>query len=311
MEYLRSLKWRLTHDGVVNTGKAVLNFLRWSYYKKFTSKQYLRTKVEGHNMYLDLRKPGISAALAIDRYREKSHTNIIKQVVEPGMTAVDLGANIGYNTLLLAREVGSDGTVEAIEPHPDTFELLQKNIKENNYTNRVNTYELAIADVNGEVDLILDEKPNLHRVGDKPTEENSEVITVESITLDALLANSESIDFVRMDIEGYEESVLSRQCMGEILNYFSPIILFEAHPWAYSDQMKQNIRHLLDIGYKPKTLVSTLPKNPPYFERGYQPDKLVHGGNHTRAVYNDIHKNDLLDLLFTEPQATRYVLLEC
>ena len=54
-------------------------------------------------------------------------------LVQPGMTVVDIGANLGHHTLILADLVGKTGSVHAFEPHPETFEQLVANTRLNGY----------------------------------------------------------------------------------------------------------------------------------------------------------------------------------
>ena len=61
------------------------------------------------------------------------------------MNVINIGANIGYFTLLAAREVGPDGKVFAFEPFPQTVELLKKNIDSNGYKN-VQVISMAVSD---------------------------------------------------------------------------------------------------------------------------------------------------------------------
>jgi len=313
MGYLRSLRWRVAHDGLGETARAIRNFVRWNFHKKFRSHRYYRTSVYGHTMYVDTHDSGISEGLAINQYRERGHTQILRRYVKPGMTIVDLGANIGYNTLLFAAETGPEGTVYAIEPHPDNFSLLTKNVQVNNYEDRVITHQYAIADSEGEVDLVLDSKSNLHRVIDDTVKPELESISVHATTIDSLLAQwVDDIDFIRMDIEGYEESVLSKQCMGTVLDLSAPDLLFEVHSGAYSDQMKEVVDDLLERGYIPKAMISNGgPMRKEYTELGYKPTEIVHTGGHTRGLYTDVHSKDLEELLLSQPNPTRCILLSC
>jgi len=312
MGYVESLRWRLAHDGTGDTVRAVRNFVRWNLHKNFKPQQHYRSSVFNHTMYVDPRDSGISEGLAINQYRERGHTKILRQHVEPGMTVVDLGANIGYNTLLFAAEVGPTGTVHAIEPHPDNFSLLTKNIDANDYQDRVKTYECAIADSEGEVELLLDSKSNLHRVSESPTNHESKSMTVRSTTVDSLLAEwVDQIDFVRMDIEGYEETVLSKECMGTVLDSSAPDLLFEVHSGSYSEQMEQVVDDLLERGYYPVLMVSNGKKPKKYFELGYEPAEIIHTGGHTRGMYSDVRREDLPELLLSQPNPTRCAYLSC
>jgi tRNA G37 N-methylase Trm5 len=88
--------------------------------------------VDGHFFYLD---PHDSLGLSVMGSFEPAETELMRQRVRPGATVLDIGANIGYFTLLMARCVGPSGHVYAFEPEPKNFELLQHNVRRNNYAN--------------------------------------------------------------------------------------------------------------------------------------------------------------------------------
>src|SRR5512138_2867115 len=89
-------------------------------------------QVHGQTMYLD---PGDSMGLAIQGTYEPEETEAVLRSVKSGMVVVDIGANIGYYTLLFARLVGPQGRVIAFEPDPATFALLKKNVDSNQHRN--------------------------------------------------------------------------------------------------------------------------------------------------------------------------------
>src|SRR5262245_18954658 len=77
----------------------------------------------------------------------------VEQLLQPGMTVVDLGAHIGYFTLMSARLVGPNGRVYAFEPSPSSFLMLRKNISANGYDDRVSAVAEAVADAPGRARL--------------------------------------------------------------------------------------------------------------------------------------------------------------
>jgi FkbM family methyltransferase len=78
--------------------------------------------------------------------------NLIKQVIRPGNFCLDIGANIGAHTLLMARVAGSTGRVIALEPHPRIYHRLLQNTCLNRLTN-VKVVNAALADKDGTIDL--------------------------------------------------------------------------------------------------------------------------------------------------------------
>ena len=107
--------------------------------------------VHGFPFLLD---PLDSLELSIFRSYEPFETSLLTAEVRPGMTIVDIGANIGYYTLLFSKLTGESGCVYAFEPEPKNFALLQQNLSRNNRTNVV-AFNLAASDLTGESFLYL------------------------------------------------------------------------------------------------------------------------------------------------------------
>jgi len=104
--------------------------------------KYLRPEIKipefihvmGHKMYLAQNRY-VSKQLVRHGIHEKNETNLVKSKIKEGEIVVDIGANIGYYTLIFAKLVGTSGKVFAFEPEPHNFHLLQKNLKANSYQN--------------------------------------------------------------------------------------------------------------------------------------------------------------------------------
>ena len=82
--------------------------------------------VQGHKMFLDSED---SLNLSINGIYEENETALIKKEIEQGNIVLDIGANIGYYTLIVAKLVGKNGKVFAFEPDPTNFALLKKILK--------------------------------------------------------------------------------------------------------------------------------------------------------------------------------------
>jgi len=162
----------------------------------------------GGKMYLDAAyQHGASWILFLDGVYEKHETELFSGVVKEGMTVVDLGANIGYYTLLAAKLVGEKGKVFAFEPEPHNFALLVKNIKANGYDNVV-PVQKAVSNRSGTTRLFLhQEDAGRHKIYDSHDSRDS--IEVDVITLDSLGEDNQyPIDLIKMDIEGAEMAAL-------------------------------------------------------------------------------------------------------
>src|SRR5260370_4391252 len=93
-------------------------------------------EVQGSMMYVDVFDPDPSMrrtfrAYALNRVHEESTTSLFRSIVKEGDVVVDVGANVGYFTLLAAKLTGSNGKVYAFEPEPRNYRYLLSNIQLN------------------------------------------------------------------------------------------------------------------------------------------------------------------------------------
>ena len=97
---------------------------------KIEFKRDICLNVHGLDMYSNTPDRLIASFLWKFSILENYETGLLKQIVKPGMRVVDIGANIGYYTLLMARLTGPKGDIIAFEPDPDNYRLLTKNIND-------------------------------------------------------------------------------------------------------------------------------------------------------------------------------------
>ena len=138
-----------------------------------------------------------------------SHT--IEAILKPGDTFVDLGANVGYDTLLASKLVGAGGRVVAIEASSDIFAQFQANLALNRVAN-VRAVHVAVSDAAGELALYGGDAGNQGRTSSLPREGLTPIETVPMLPLDAVLTAEEraAVRLIKMDIEGGELPVLQR-----------------------------------------------------------------------------------------------------
>lgn len=282
------------------------------YLSGLVGRRYVRRRVHGHWMYLSARDRGVGRALAIFGTREALETEIFRREVTRNMTVVDLGANIGFYTLLAASIVGPRGRVYAIEPFPDSFGLLCRNIEANGYESVVETFSGAISDRVGTAPLYLGGAANLHTLVRQPSmdERASSSIEVSTTTLDAFLVGKRPIDFLRMDIEGGECQVFDG--MTETLERsHRPKIFFEVHPEGPIDpdpRYTERLERLLAAGYRCRYAVSSF--HPTSMSRygslGYRPTTVARNG---QAIFEDIGAGHVLAVAARRPKITRALLL--
>lgn len=160
-------------------------------------------RIDGHRIFLD---PKDSLRLSIFPY-EPLITELVKREVKKNDIVLDIGANIGYYTLLFARLVGPKGKVFAFEPDPDNFALLKKNVLVNGYRNTV-LVQKAVSNETGRTRLYLSpHTKTYHRIYNSHTDRES--IEVEVVTLaDYFKDQKTKIDFIKIDTEGAEGAIL-------------------------------------------------------------------------------------------------------
>jgi FkbM family methyltransferase len=178
----------------------------------------------------------VGQRVALEKY-EPYLTDLMLSKIKAGDVVLDIGANIGYDTVLFANKVGKKGKVIAIEPDPINFEILQKNIKENKLFNVV-AVQAAVGNENKKME-IYESKTNYgdHRLWKETlrpagTSLDREALPVFCRRLDDLLKELEftKIDFVKMDVQGFEPLVIKGG--KETIEKNKPTIFFEYWPWG-------------------------------------------------------------------------------
>ena len=143
------------------------------------------------------------------------HTNVKNDYMQfnnfiPSSEAVciDIGANIGSTSLIWAKSV-NDAKIYAIEPHPVTYERLERNIKFNKANNKIFPRQLAVGTTDGDMVLFVSDEGTMAMKPDNYKWKGRE-ITVPSITLDSFIKNEKisTIDILKIDIEGFEGDAL-------------------------------------------------------------------------------------------------------
>ena len=136
----------------------------------------------------------------------KEEMPFLEKLVEPGMQILDVGANIGLYTLLLARLTGEAGHVFAFEPEPNLFSVLCENCAANNAVN-VTPFQCAAGDANGRATFqrAAFNSGDNRLGGSKP---GAQSIEVEVARLDEVLP-VQTVQFIKLDVQGHEVAALS------------------------------------------------------------------------------------------------------
>jgi FkbM family methyltransferase len=161
---------------------------------------------------------------------ERFTRRLFRGALEPGMRVLDIGAHIGWYTLIAARGVGPTGQVYAFEPDPENFRLLRHNIALNGLGSIVATIPKAAADIAGVRTFYSDAKGSLRSSLWSDGRESEAPITVECATVDEIVGH-EAIGVVKLDVEGAEVHAL--RGMRETLAASPRVVLFvECNPSA-------------------------------------------------------------------------------
>lgn len=154
----------------------------------------------------------------------------IQDWAQPGMVAYDVGANIGYISVLLASSVGENGQVFAFEPLPSNQDRLQKNIILNPNA-KVKLVPKAVADKAGKSIFLVHTSGGMGKLEGSLGREvdATQKIEVEAISLDDFVykENNPAPQLIKIDIEGGE--VLALKGMTHLLQEICPILLMELH----------------------------------------------------------------------------------
>lgn len=150
---------------------------------------HVRIKVNLGNFYIHYNHPHDISAIIETYILNIYRTELLKK----GDIVLDLGAGIGEFALLASKKIGHNGRVIAIEPSPDDFETLLKNIRENKCDN-VSPINVAVTNFNGE--LQLEFKGKTFNAMSKPLRD---ILNKEKV---------DKINFCKMDIEGGEREVI-------------------------------------------------------------------------------------------------------
>lgn len=183
-----------------------------------------RAVINGYMMYLDRQDFTISEQILKGEY-EPFETELFCKIIKPKYTIIDLGANIGYYTLLFSK-LSYSGIVFAFEPSPRSYRILMKNIAANGFKKVVHPFQHAIGDHRGKVNLFINE----YNRGDNRISRSFGVEGIEASidTLDNIIPSTQRIDLIKMDIQGAE--VLALRGMQRIISDWHPTIVSEFDP---------------------------------------------------------------------------------
>lgn len=268
----KGLYWSIVHriyklPGMRKLITPVINFLKPSY-----------IMIDGNKFYIDKQDTTVSQELVQSKKWEEYETEIFKKNIKLGDVVIDIGAHIGYYTLIAAKLVGGTGKVYSFEPDQKNFQLLKKNIEVNGYRNVV-LINKAVSNRSGMDYLYLNKKnTGDHRIFDSGEKRKS--IPIETVTLDDFFRkNKIKLDLIKMDIQGSEafafqgaKEIISNNLHIKIITEFYPKALQQSSISAneYLKMLEKNNFHFYIIDELSKSSIpiskSKLLTRYPYYE---------------------------------------------
>ncbi|MDX9697615.1 MAG: FkbM family methyltransferase [Bacteroidales bacterium] len=198
---LKKLLAVFKRDGFIFTSKRVL-----AYVIGHTPLSNKLSFVFYKNLRLYFKPSMLTYVLFANKNARDEDTLVLEKFIVSGATVIDVGAHIGSTTLISASLAGETGQVHAIEASAKFFDILNKNIELNqeNQIANITTHHVALGDVD-ETIVYLNEMVN----DDTTNHISNTGSAVTQITLDSIAKGLPTIDFLKIDVEGYEPQVLS------------------------------------------------------------------------------------------------------
>lgn len=151
------------------------------------------------------------------------------------LVIADIGANLGIFSIYaspFAKEI------IAVEPDPNHFKDLQKNIEANNLT--VTAFNVAIANKEGEMDFYQNDNQTMNSLMPQVSQPNHKPIKVKVWTLSQLFEGYDQIDFMKLDVEGKESDIIQSEDFIKVAPKIKEIVM-EVHSWngRHPNQIKE------------------------------------------------------------------------
>ena len=209
---------------------------------------------------LDPRNGYIDEKIFDKGYFEEEMLDSFMSYLKPGMTFVDIGANIGQHTLFVSRVVGPTGNVISFEPIPHLYEQIKRSTEANAMTN-ISLFNLGCGDRESRETLYIN-KANIgaSSIVASLKDSKEEQITIHIIKAEDKLLTYKKIDLIKIDVEGYEYQALLG--LEKIIERDKPVLFIEYTPTFYkrssNDSTTNDGIRLLSLlekyGYKIKDL---------------------------------------------------------
>jgi len=180
---------------------------------------------------------------------EPTTTAIVKKLLRQGDVVVDVGANIGYFSLLFSQCVGSKGHVYSYEPVPQLASALQKNAELNKFK-QITLSKLALSDHDGKAQFYVGPVDNSGLSSLRRPRNSSIVLDVDLARFDEIFSHAEDVALIKIDVEGAELAVL-RGMEGYLRNKRPNILVEITNKFLneMGDSEQSLLAYLQNLGY--------------------------------------------------------------
>lgn len=188
----------------------------------------------GRKIFLPGDDAGMTPEIIVSGRWEPHVEAVLRARLKPGMQVAELGASLGFHTLVMAEAIGPRGHIHSFEPYPKVLPLLRRTLASNDLSGRVTLHEVAILDQPGEVRFAADpiQTGSAHLAIAVAAPNYSEGFTTPAQRLDDALAAVPALNLLRMDVEGTEglalrgaTALIARSPALGIVMEWSPIML--------------------------------------------------------------------------------------
>lgn len=190
--------------------RAVTVIYQWLFHLVVKRDELVEVSCHGALLLLPGRDVTILPSLMNNTY-EVLELELIEHLLQPGMTVIDVGANVGIHTSIAARSVAPDGLVYSFEPVPENFDILVRNLNRNELTNVV-LEQLAVGAYVGNSTIYLaDHSIGTHSLLQHSSAHLDKSLSVPLTTLDSYFRDRmpDIVNLLKIDVEGYEPNVLT------------------------------------------------------------------------------------------------------
>ena len=223
----------------------------------------------------------------------------IQDRIKPGDTFVDVGANIGYFTLLAASCVGQNGWSVAIEASPSIFNLLNENLELNNIVSRVRSVNLAASDQDGRLTVYGGPRGNLGMTTMVPNRDLQIETTISAKPLKDILTEGEiaGARLIKIDVEGLEGPVVRGllPILGSCRRDLEIVMEVNGQATPEGEKTADVVRQLTDQGFHTYEIVNDDHESP-YLE-------AIGASRRPRRIHEDGEFDHETDLIFSRVDA--------